>query len=323
MLLQGWDVAYSFGIRYKHLLVNSQGLRETDEDIDHILRVDGGGEGSADEDERGSGDEDDRESGSAEGRDGEGDGGDSEGDVDRGGLNSRYLPLQYPDPQRTHVPLPKQQKGQLDEGKQHGREPPMRPQPPSHINESHRGYSQPYAYGPPLDPWGRPMPYSSGPEAYNGHGGYGMYSYGGYNPPPDSADRYPSQPREYNGYAHHYTTPPAPSPPDLTRNTRKRTHDPPSSSSSSSKRPHRATPSFPLPPPTEVKHESPDVDARTHTRDSSVGESVAPTTEMGERYSAAASVAALEAELRATELELKVARLQARRAALRVQGGAK
>jgi hypothetical protein len=39
MLIKDWDVAYSFGIRYKHLMINPQGQQETDKDIDHILGV--------------------------------------------------------------------------------------------------------------------------------------------------------------------------------------------------------------------------------------------------------------------------------------------
>ena len=37
MLGKGWEVEYSFGIQYKHLLVNRKDDVESDEDTEHIF----------------------------------------------------------------------------------------------------------------------------------------------------------------------------------------------------------------------------------------------------------------------------------------------
>lgn len=330
MLVKDWDVAYSFGIRYKHLMINPQGMQETDEDIDHILGVQSGEEGSGDEDVDNGGSNDQDEENVDED--------DSEDDMGHGSLTGQYLQAsgytnapQYPHPHHTPGPPPKQQKSRSEKGNKHGIDLPMRPQPPSRLNESQQSYNHPYPYGPPLDPWGRPMPYG-GAEGY-GYGGYGMHArYGGYAPPLDRNGRYPSQPPPgYNDmpYPPRHAMTPAPSQPDTERTERKRTHDSPfgvgnkrmrggyEQSPFYMGRPHG--PGYFHGPQADVKQESPEFEIRGERRDMSVEEGAAPTTELGEDSSASA----LEAELRATELELKVARLQAKRAALGQQSKAK
>lgn len=337
MLVKDWDVAYSFGIRYKHLLMNPQGQQETDEDIDHILGAESGEEGSGDE-------EDDVKGGNINDQDDEDvdDEEDSEDDIGQGGLTGQYLQAsgytnapQYSHPHHMPGPPPKQHKNKLEKSNTRGFKLPMRPQPPSRIDKSQQGYGQPYTYGPPLDPWGRPLSYGGGPEGYGGHGGYGMYGgYGGYGPPPDGDGRYPSQPPGYNDlgqYPPRHAMTPTPSQPDCDRIDRKRAQESPFSSNKRTRggneqsafqmgrpQPHGYPPSFHA-AQTEVKQESPEFEIRGDGREISVEESVAPTTELGEDSNAAA----LEAELRATELELKVARLQAKRAALSQQSKAK
>lgn len=336
MLVKDWDVAYSFGIRYKHLLMNPQGQQETDEDIDHILGVDSGEEGSGDEEDNVKGgninDQDDEDVDDED---------DSEDDMDQGGLTGQYLQAsgytnapQYPPPHHMPGPPPKQQKDKIEKGNKHVPELPMRPQPPPRNNKSQQGFGQTYPYGPPLDPWGRPLSYDSGPDCYGGYGGYGIYGgYIGYGPPPSGDGRYPSQPPGYNGmgqYPRHAMTP-APSQPDSDRIDRKRAQDSPFSSNRRTRggnepspfqmgrpQPYGYPPSFHA-AQTEVKQEPPEFEIHDDGREMPVEESAAPTTELGEDSNAAA----LEAELRATELELKVARLQAKRAALSQQSKAK
>jgi hypothetical protein len=333
MLVKDWDVAYSFGIRYKHLLTNPQGQQETDEDIDHILGVQSGEEGSGD-------DEDDIKGGNGEDIDDEDD---SENDVGQGGLTGEYFQAsgytdapQYPHPRHTPGPPPKQQKTKLEKGNKRNNELPMRPQPSSRVDKSQQGYDQPYPYGPPPDPWGRPMSYGGSPGSYSRYGGYGMYGgYGGYGSPPDGDGRYPSQPHPgYNGMGYpppgHAITP-APSQPDTDRLDRQRTQDSPFGNNKRTRGGyeqspfHMGRPHLQGYPPnfhaaqTEVKQESPEFEIRSERREMSVEEGAAPTTELGEDSNAAA----LEAELRATELELKVARLRAKRAALNQQSKTK
>jgi hypothetical protein len=346
MLVKDWDVAYSFGIRYKHLMTNPQGQQETDEDIDHILGVQSG-------EEDGGGEDDDVKCGSNNDRDSEDiDEDDSEDDVGQGGLTGQYLQAsgytnapQYPHPHHTPGPPPKQQQTKLHKSNERGFELPTRPQPPSRLDKSQPGYGHLYPYSPLLDSWGRPIPYG-GPDGY-GHGGYSMHSgYAGYGPPFDSDGRYPSQPPPgYSNMGHpfRHSMTPAPGQPDADR---KRIQGSPFGSNKHMRGGYEQSP-FPMgrhpqghgyPPtfhaPRAFKQESPEFSIRGDARSMSVSESAAPTptTEPGEdrlgedrcvedrlvedRLVEDSSAAALEAELRATELELKVARLQAKRAAL-------
>ncbi|KAJ4371859.1 hypothetical protein N0V86_008413 [Didymella sp. IMI 355093] len=338
MLVKDWDVSYSFGIRYKHLMTNPHGQQETDEDIDHILGVQSGEEGSGN-------DEDDTKGGNTNNHDGEetDDEDDSKDDVGRGGLTGEYFQAsgytgapQYPHPRHTPGPTPKQQKTKLEKGNKRNSELPIHPQPPSRVNKSQQGYGQPYPYGPHPDPWGRSMSYGSNPEGYSGYGGYGMYGgYGDYGSLADGDGRYPPQPpSRFNGMEYpppHHAMTPVPSQPDTDQLDRKRTQDPSLSNNKRIRggyeqspfhmgRPHLHgySPNFHA-AQTEVKQESPEFEVCGERREMSVEEGAAPTIELGEDSNAAA----LEAELRATELELKVARLQAKRAALGQQSKTK
>ncbi|KAJ4342845.1 hypothetical protein N0V95_006824 [Ascochyta clinopodiicola] len=339
MLVKDWDVAYSFEIRYKHLLVNRQGQQETDEDIDHILGVDSGQEDISD-------DENDLKSGHDNDDNDEGveDADESDDGKGRGGLTSPYLHAsgytngpQNPHPYLAPEPPPKHHKTKQE--KKVGRTPelPLRPQPPPVNKESQHGYGQPYPYGPPVDHWGQPIPYA-GFGGYGGYGGYGMYGgYGGYGPPPESNGRHPSQPRgfpemnQYPLYGHANT--PAPGQPGINRtdgrhvedfpfrghrNTQGSVEQSPFNMNRPGFMPHRYPQNVQGSEP-EVKQESAEFERRGDRREMSTGEIDDRTDELGEDSNAAA----VEAELRATELELKVARLQARRAAMNQQSKAK
>ncbi|KAF1925985.1 uncharacterized protein M421DRAFT_229145 [Didymella exigua CBS 183.55] len=292
MLVKDWDIAYSFGIRYKHLLTNPQGHQDTDEDIDHILGVPSGVPSG----EEGSGDDDESKPGDANNRyDDDRDEDHSDDDLGHGGLTGHYLQASgytnaphHQHPHHTPFPSAKQQNAHPEKARKYGSRLPTRPQPPSGVDKSQQGYSNPYPYGPPLDPWSRPTPYPGFPESYHDHSGYAIYGYGGYIPPHNSGSCHTSQqPAGYNT-THRHTT----------RADSARTPDSPFS-----RRFHAQT---------EVKHETPPFSPRAPSEDDA-----APTTELEDD-----TVAALDAELRATELELKVARLQARRAALAGQAKA-
>ena len=200
MLVKDWDVAYSFGIRYKHLMINPQGQQETDEDIDHILGV----ESCAEEGDEDAEDLHGASNGSRDDMDVDEDDSEDEGQ----GVTGTYLaasgytnapPSPPPPTHHTGAP-PKQHKSKLEKGNKRGSDLPTRPQPPSRL-DARQQYTAPHSYGAPLDPWGRPMPYGQsygGPEGYRygysynmpgGHtGGYG------YAPPLDDTGRYPSHP---------------------------------------------------------------------------------------------------------------------------------
>ena len=188
MLVKDWDVAYSFSIRYKHLLVNRQGRDETDEDIDHILGVSSGEEDGSEEGEDVNGgnlDDDDDENLE--------DKSDSDEEMGQGGLTGQYLHAsgytntsQHPPPYSMSSPLSKQGKSKKEKNPRRTFEQPLKSQPPSRKKHGQEGYGQPYPYGPPVDPWGRPLPYGGGQDIYAGHGGYSMYGgYGGVGSPPD------------------------------------------------------------------------------------------------------------------------------------------
>ncbi|KZM27267.1 hypothetical protein ST47_g1579 [Ascochyta rabiei] len=332
LLVKDWDVAYSFEIRYKHLLVNRQGQQETDEDIDHILAVDSGqedvsnNENDIESDHSNDDNDDDVE-----------DVDESDDEKGRGGLTSRYLHASgYTNgPQNSHPyfapgPLPKHQKTKQDKSPGRMPELPSRPQPPSVNKGNQQGYGQPYPYGPPVNQWGQPMPYAG----YGGYGGYGMYGgYGDYGPPQEHNARHPSQPpgfpemNQYPPFGHAIT--PAPGQPGNDRADGRRVEASPFSG-------HRRTqggieqssfnmsrPGFmPYRYPQNIQGSEPEVKQEStefERREMSTDEIEDPTDDVGEDDNAAA----VEAELRATELELKVARLQARRAAMNQQSKAK
>lgn len=96
-------------------------------------------------------------------------------------------------PQHHTGPQPKQHKSKLDKSKNRSLNLSTRPQPPSRP-DTRQQYTHSPSYVPPVDPWGRPIPYGR-PEGY----GYGYRyiipgSYGSYAPPSDSDGRYASHP---------------------------------------------------------------------------------------------------------------------------------
>lgn len=313
MLVKDWNVAYSFGIRYKHLLVNRQSKEETDEDIDHILGV-GSSEEDGSEEEEGnvkSGNFDDDDDEDLE------DEGDSDEGMGQGGLTGQYLSAsgytnapQYSPP--YPMPSPLSRKGKSKKEKNSGRtfELSPRPQPPYRKKQGQEGYGQSYPYGPPVNIWGRPLPYGGGRDVYAGLGRYNVYggygSYGGYGPPPDNDGRYPSQPLCFNGMGQY--------PPRTYRGQEQS----PFQTGRPGFQPQGYPQSFQV-AQAEFKQESPELEMRSDGRDGSVKEIDVSMNELGED----SNDAALEAELRATELELKVARLQAKRAALSKQSRVK
>ena len=340
MLVKDWDVAYSFGIRYKHLLVNGQCQRETDENIDHILGV------GSDEEDGSDNEEDDVKSGNTNGQDDDDidDEDDSDEEMGQGSLTGQYLHTsgytnapQYPHPYPMLGAPPKQHEIKQEKSSRRASKLQWRPQPSSH-NKGQQGYGQLYPYGPPLDPWGRPIPYGGGPDGYGGYSGYGMYGgYGGHGAPSDNDGRSTSQPPAFNGMGQ-YLLPrqamtPAPSQPDSDGTDRRRAQGSPpggnkriqggyEQSTFSNGRPGFPPHSYPQnfqTGHTESKQESLELEMRGDGREMSVDEADGPANDLGENTNAAA----LEAELRATELELKVARLQAKRAALSQQSRAK
>jgi hypothetical protein len=335
MLVKDWDVAYSFEIRYKHLLVNRQGQQETDEDIDHILGVDSGQEDSTKDEDEDDVNVDLMDDDEDEDVDNENEGENKMGQED---VTGQYLHANgytnsphYPQPYSMHVPPPKGHKIKQEKTSKHIHRLPSRPQPPSSKN-GQLGYGQPYGYGPPLDPWGRPMLYGGGPDGY---GGYGMYGgYAGYTPLPDKDGRHPSQPPGFYGMGQyptpHHAMTPAPSHSDSDRikhrraqgspfGGNKRMHESFEHSLSSMIHPGFHSYGYPQDSQPSLKCESPESDLHGNGRAISVDKVDGSTKDLGEDSNAAA----VEAELRATELELKVARLQAKRAAMNQQSRTK
>ena len=180
MLVKDWDVTYSFSIRYKHLLVHSRGQQETDKDIDHILGVGSGIDEDDDEDH----DEDDES--------------DNDDDQDRGNIDEKggraeevhhgtpagqYFPPggyanvpQYPHPYFMSAPSLEQHGDKPSSSTTRGSEGSLQTSRPTAANKKReiQAYSQLHPYGPPLGPWGQPLPYTN----FGGYGGYGIY--GGY-----------------------------------------------------------------------------------------------------------------------------------------------
>ncbi|KAI4950218.1 hypothetical protein J4E91_004874 [Alternaria rosae] len=185
MLVKDWKVDFSFGIRYKHLLVNAKEI-QGEEDVDRIMRA--------------SESEDDGEEGSDGGQDSSG-GSDSESDDDvkqqhsGGASNGHQVMGGYHQPPALSP-----------RGKEESPTPPHQPPP-----GKYRGY---YSQ-PPIYQGGRPMmmPLQSG-----GSGGYGGYpGFNGYGYPPFGQPQFPNQGRQAARqpsvmYAPHQLSPMAPSP---------------------------------------------------------------------------------------------------------------
>ncbi|KAJ4322347.1 hypothetical protein N0V94_002456 [Neodidymelliopsis sp. IMI 364377] len=330
MLVKDWDVAFSFNIRYKHLILNRQGQQETDEDVDHILAVVDSDQDDGSDVE----DDDDIPVGKVDCDDDDDYVDDEEGgehELSQGGVTGQCLHASgyisaphYPQPCSLPEPLFKNHRTKQERANKRRAELPARPQP-SPYNKGQQSYPLPYPYGPPMDRWGRSMHYGFGPDSY-GYGGYGMYSgHAEYGPPQDSDGSYPSPP-SYRNLSQHAATP-RPNQSDVDhKNTRDsslmgdtalhRAFERSPFSMSRPGFPSRGYPEEFQNDPSKVKRESPEAgDGRAL----SVDEFDKPENNIGDNISAAA----LEAELRATELELKVARLQAKRAAMNQQSRAK
>ncbi|KAH4919169.1 hypothetical protein HBI17_067930 [Parastagonospora nodorum] len=286
MLVKDWKVAFSFEIRYKHLLVNRKDQEEDDVTIDNILQA------GSDHDEDASDNDDDSTDNQSE--NGSGDEED-EGMQGRGGVSAKYLessgytkapkysspanPRHQPKKPKMHDETPSKR------GKHQQSQPPY-PQPGMY------GYGTPMpGYGPPMDPWGRPMPGYGGPDGFNngygGYGGGGYGGYGGYGPPPGHDARQgtqpPSNPRNMSQYPPlNFATTPAPSIPG--------------SDPGAYGNPYQGG-------QVRIKRESPPDDFEGPSND--IGEQDDDEQED--------SRAAADAEVEAMELELKLAKLKAAR----------
>ncbi|KAF2124069.1 hypothetical protein P153DRAFT_143805 [Dothidotthia symphoricarpi CBS 119687] len=327
MLVKEWTVDYSFDIRYKHLMVNRKDQLETDEDIDHILGV-GSDHADGSEDDEDNADEDIEAQAEVDE-----DGSDDE-DTGQSGLTGQYMqasgytqPLQYlmpaPPQQQKQQKLPKQKQKQLKQ---------ELPNP----SQGMYGYGgQAHGYGPPMDPWGRPLPGYGGPQDYGRYGGYGRYEhYGGYalGPP-----EYPGgDPRRRQGSQQPPTRgmhqfPPYPMGPPAghrgyessDRNPNERERFSPFGTNRRGREGYEQTPMVGMSPL--------DADAREYQnafqrdRQDSIKRE---TSELEERINSPddmdgsvndADEEAIDAELAAVELQLKVAQLRAKKAAMRKQ----
>jgi hypothetical protein len=204
MLVKDWEVGYSFGIRYKHLMVNPKDGEEDDENIDHIL------EAGTDSDDSHAND-----SMSEDEETGEDDDDDEDENQDRSGISNKYQQSSgyTKAPQRLPPAPPRLQPKQPKKNKK----TPIKQEEQEDI---YGGSAQMPGYGPPIDPWGRPMPGYGGRDTYNnGYGGYGggygpgFGGYGGYGfPPPGLAPPYGENARRGSQQPHARGMPPYPSP---------------------------------------------------------------------------------------------------------------
>jgi hypothetical protein len=333
MLVKDWSVAYSFEIRYKHLLVNRKDQEEDDENIDRILQM------NSDKDTEDS-DQDDEIDNDEEEQDEEiaGYNDESEG---HGGISAKYLRTSgYTKESRHSTPGPTRQ--QSKQSKPRKETPKQKSQSPQEHSRQQLlgtyGYGAPIpGYGPPLDPWGRPMPGYGGPGTYNnGYGGYGVGpgSYHFYGPP--THNRGTRQDRHHSNSTYgmpHYPPPqpamtPAPSIPDSDLivyggNSKKRSRSSPSTANKRARNGYGQSPDpdFQIHTPTypgdrlKIKHESPiDIDARrslTNEQDDGNNNHSAREDDVGDDDIDDAAVA--DAEVAAMELELKLAKLKAAR----------
>lgn len=306
MLVKQWNVAYAFGVRYKHLLVNHKDQQETDEDIDHILQV-----GSDPEDGSGNDEEDEDQDDEMEDQEEEDDEDDNMG---QGGISGKYLASSgytkaspYPPPALPRQQV-KQQKVRNDTpGKQAKSKQALLPQ-------GMYGYGAPMpGYGQALDPWGRPMPAYGGPDGYGGpkfagiyggYGGYGQPQYGGKNvrqvslqPPQHVMQQYP----------HFHPMTPTPEPRGLSG--------------------YQSTPGFEMQGGgyqggrAKIKRESPPLNERSMAAYDVDG----PTNDLGAQHGDFDNdddndKAAMEAQLKAVELELQAAKLKTKIASMNGRG---
>jgi hypothetical protein len=314
MLVKEWSVEYSFGIRYKHLLVNRKDQEEDDETIDNIL------EAGSDHDPSAS-DLEDSDSDDQSVEDDEGD----EVDVSQGrGSNpGKYL---HGYPKASRYPSPASLRHQSKQPNMRGDTPLKRGHPqqvPSHQQQGMYGYGGPMSgYGPPMDAWGRPMPAYGGPDGYNnGYGGYGSGFGGstGYAPPQFSRDaRQGTQPPRTHGMQsylppHHAMTP-APNMPGSdygihSNNPNKRGRDSPSSANK------RARDAYDQPPGFDTQgYAQPYDGGRTKIKRESPAEDFDnPDNDLGEQEDDEDNKAAVDADIEAMELELKLAKMKAAR----------
>jgi hypothetical protein len=330
MLVKDWSVAYSFEIRYKHLLVNRKDQEEDDENIDRILQVNSEKDGDSDQDDETDDDEEEQDEKVAEYED------ESDG---HGGISSKYLRTSgYTKESRHSTPGPtRQQPKQSKLRKETQKRESQSPQ--EHTRQQFpgiHGYGAPMpGYGPPMDPWGRAMPGYSGPGTYNnGYGGYGIGpgSYHFYGPPTQGRggrqdSRYP--PNVTHGMPHypppHHTMTPAPSIPDSDlifcgNNPKKRSCSSLSTANKRARTGYGQSPDLELQRYTpsgrfEVKQESPiDVDAyRSLTNDQDNGANDCDAQEDDADDDDIDDAAVADAEVAAMELELKLAKLKAAR----------
>ena len=318
MLVKDWAVAYSFSIRYKHLLRSGR-PQETDKDIDHILGVNSGGEEDEDEDHS-----EDEESDNNDNQDG-----DIEEEGERGDRAHHGTPMnqypppggysnvsQYPHPYFISAPPLGQQGDRRNKGTTRGSEGPSQTSRPHEKQREMQAYSQFYQYGPALGPWGQPLPYTD----FGGYGPYGSYGgHGTYGQRSDSTGAQSSHPEQHYGMAPNQHVNDRGSlrrTQDVSPSINKRIRTNPPQPYFASNRPDLPILNRPLHEDpqdvmggTEAKHESYSPSTPPHTSENEIQDQA---EEIAENHSAAA----LEAELRATQLELKVAQLQAKRAAL-------
>jgi hypothetical protein len=200
MLVKDWAVDYSFEIRYKHLLVNPKDGEEDDESIDHILEAgtdsdDSHANDSESEDEDTSEDDDD----------------DENEDQDRSGVSNKYQQSSGYTKALQRLP-PAPSRLQSKQTKKNKKIPIKQEQQ----EDVFGGGAQMPGYGPPVDPWGRPIPSYGGRDAYNNrYGGYGggygggFGGYGGYGfPPSGSAPPYGRDTRRGSQQPHAQGMPP-------------------------------------------------------------------------------------------------------------------
>lgn len=163
MLVKDWKVDFSFGIRYKHLLVNAKEI-QGEEDVDRIMRA--------------SESEDDVEEGS-DGGQGSSGGPDTESDDDvkqqhgGGASDDQHVMGGYHQPPASSPRSKKHKTPKKEAVKEESPTPPHQPPP-----GKYGGY-----YGqPPIDQWGRPMMMPPQGGRFGGYGGYPGFNGYGYPP---------------------------------------------------------------------------------------------------------------------------------------------
>jgi hypothetical protein len=323
MLVKEWTVVYSFGIRYKHLLVNRKDQEEDDETIDHILQA-----GSDHDPDASDLDDDDSDDRAEE---------DDEGDEGDGYQGCGRMPGKFLEgyPKTSGYPSPAPPRHQ-------SKQPRIRDETPAKRGQSKRlmiphqqqgmyGYSGPMpGYDPLVDPWGRPIPAYGGPNGYNnGYGGYGggFGGYGGYAPPQLSREaRQGTQPSHgMSPYPppHHAMTPAISMPNsvygahgNIPNNSHKRGRVSPFGANERARDAYDQSPGYEMqgyPQPnqggrTKIKRESPAEDRRDFGEDFDN-----PDNDLGVENDDEDTKAAVDADIEAMELELKLAKMKAAR----------